>query len=534
VTRARALAGPSGGPRLPRAFRLALLALLALLGAAPLAAQAPVIDSVVILRDDVFDEGEFGVVGRTMRALHITTREHVVRRELLLAPGVPYDSALVAETERNLRRLGVFRRVRIDTLRVDDRLVLRVLTQDGWSSRLIFDINVAAGQTSFALGVAESNVLGMGGSGGLRYRSTPDRTSWLMAYRQPRLIADRVGVTAQLDLRSDGRSIFGAVGQPFLSLSSRWSYGVDGTEFDGDVLRFRDGNPTPVETLRRRYALVRAEGAHALSASPRGYLRVGVLGQVRRDDFVPQPIAGQPFPRTWTAAVGPYVEWSRARFAVVRNTESFLREEDQSISLTLRLGVLAAPRAFGYERDGAGFALSGSAGARIPKGLLRFDGGLSALVDEAGLDSSTATIRGRVLLQPSPRHSLIAGGFMGWQENQLPGAEFDIGLSYGLRAYPLHAFTGDRAWLAGAEYRFTVADDLWRVLGVALGAFAEAGGAWFDGDARRTGANVGLGIRVGPSRLASGDMFRVDAAYRFEGAGFEPGWSLVLGRGLSF
>jgi hypothetical protein len=510
------------------------LALLALVLAAPLAAQAPVIDSVVIVRDDVFDAGEFGVVGNTLRALHVTTRERVVRRELLLAPGAPFDPALAAETERNLRRLGIFRRVRLDTLRVDDRLLLQVRTQDGWSTTLVFDINAAAGQTSFALGVAESNVLGMGGSAGLRYRSTPDRTSWLLAYRQPRLFADRIGVTAQLDLRSDGRSIFGAVGQPFLSLSSRWSYGVDGTEFDGDVLRFRDGNPTPVETLRRRYALVRMEGAHAVSASPRGYLRVGVLGQVRRDDFVPQPIAGQPFPRTWTGAVGPYVEWSRARFAVVRNAESFLREEDQSISLTLRLAVLAAPRAFGYERDGAGVALSGSAGARIPRGLLRVDGALSTLVDEAGVDSSTATLRGRVLLQPSPRHSIIAGGFVGWQDNQLPGAEFDIGLSYGLRAYPLHAFTGDRAWLASAEYRFTLTDDLWRVLGLALGAFGEAGGAWFDGDPRRTGANVGLGIRLGPSRLASGDMFRLDAAYRVAGAGFEPGWSLVLGRGLSF
>jgi hypothetical protein len=274
--------------------------------------------------------------------------------------------------------------------------------------------------------------------------------------------------------------------------------------------------------------------AHAVSASPRGYTRIGVLGQVRRDDFVPQPIEGQPFPRSVTGAAGPYVEWSRARFAVTRNTETFLREEDQSLSLSLRLGILAAPRAFGYERDGLGVALSGSAGARIPTGLLRVEGGLSGLVDDVGLDSATAVIRGRVLLQPGRRHSIVAGGFGGWQKNQLPGAEFDIGLSYGLRAYPLHAFTGDRAWLAGAEYRFTVADDLWRVLGVALGAFAEAGGAWYDGEDSRIGADVGFGVRLGPSRLASGDMFRVDVAYRFEGAGFDSGWSFVLGRGLSF
>ena len=513
--------------------------------ATPLAAQSPtvdsvtglpipVIDSVVIVRDDVFNEDEFGFVGNTMRALHVTTRERVVRREVLLAPGAPYDSALAAETARNLRRLGIFRRVLIDTLRVDDRLLLRVHTQDGWSTSLIIDISAAAGQTTFALGVSEGNFLGAGASAGLRYRSTPDRTSWLMAYRQARLIANRIGITAQADVRSDGRSLSGSIGQPFFSLSSRWAYGLEANDFDGNVLRFRDGNPTASETLRRRYAIVRADVAHALSASPRGYTRLGVLGQVRRDDFVPQPIEGQPFPRTVTGAVGPYVEWSRARFAVTRNTETFLREEDQSLSLSLRLGVLAAPRAFGYERDGVGLGFSGSAGARIPTGLLRLDGGVSALVDDVGLDSATAVVRGRVLLQPARHHSIVAGGFTGWQENQLPGAEFDIGLSYGLRAYPLHAFTGDRAWLAGVEYRWTVADDLWHVIGVALGAFAEAGGAWYDGEVRRTGADFGVGIRLGPSRLASGDMFRLDAAYRVEGAGFDSGWSLVLGRGLSF
>jgi hypothetical protein len=28
--------------------------------------------------------------------------------------------------------------------------------------------------------------------------------------------------------------------------------------------------------------------------------------------------------------------------------------------------------------------------------------------------------------------------------------------------------------------------------------------------------------------------FRIDVAYRFEADGFEPGWSLVLGRGFTF
>lgn len=489
---------------------------------------------MAIVRDDVFDRDEFGFVGNTMRALHVTTLEGVVRREVLLRPGAPLDSALVAETERNLRGLGIFRRVLIDTVRANDRLVLRVHTQDGWSTSLILDINSAAGQTSFAVGLSEDNFLGTGADAGFRYRSTPDRTSWLMAYRQSRLIADRIGVTAQLDARSDGRSIYGAVGQPFFSLSSRWAWNVDASDFDGDVLRFREGNPVAYERLRRRFVLTRLDVAHAVVASPQGYLRIGVLGQVRRDDFVPQPIEGVPFPSTWTGAVGPYLTWSRARFAVVHNVQSFRREEDQAIGLSARVGVLAAPSAFGYERDGMGFSLGGSFGARVPLGLTRLEASYSGLVDTEGLDSSTTIVRGRLLLQPARQHGIVLGGFAGWQVNQYPGAEFDIGLSYGLRAYPLHAFTGDRAWIAGAEYRWTVAEDLWSVLGVGLGAFAEAGGAWYDGDPSRTGADVGLGLRFGPSRLAAGDLFRVDAAYRFGGAGFDAGWSLVVGRGLSF
>ncbi|HEX5633919.1 MAG TPA: hypothetical protein VFX50_11860, partial [Gemmatimonadales bacterium] len=318
-------------------------------------AQAPVVDSVAIERESIAGEDEFGVAGDVTRALHITTRDFVVRREVLIKPGQPYDSALAYETERNLRALGAFRRVLLDTLRTaDGRLVFRVRTQDGWTTYPLFDISSAAGQTSFTLGLEEGNFLGLAAQAEARYRSTPDRTSWLLTYRQPRAIANRVGVSAAWEERSDGRYLFGNVSQPFLTFSSTTAYGVDATNFDGDVLRFREGDPSPYVTLRRRLFLGRASFARALSASPRGYTRVGVQAQVRREDFLEQPVGDTPFSETWTGAVGPYVEWARARFVVVRNVRSFLREEDEPVGPSFRLGLLLAPEAFGYERNGAG------------------------------------------------------------------------------------------------------------------------------------------------------------------------------------
>jgi hypothetical protein len=487
-----------------------------------------------VVREDVFGPGEFGAVGGAMRWAHVTTREFVVRRELLLRPGDTYDSVLVAETERNLRALGIFRRALVDTVRDGDRLVLRVTTQDGWTTTPVFDIATSEGQTSIAIGLVEGNFLGRAAVAGARYRSTPDRTSWLLAYRQPRAIAGRIGVTAQWDARSDGRALFASMGQPFLALSGRWAWGTDVTDFDGDVLRFRDGDPAPFVVLRRRFFLASAFSAHALAASPRGYLRVGLSGQLRRDDFVPQPIDGVAFPESWTGAAGPYLEWARARFVVLRNVASFLREEDQSVGVGVRVGVLAAPRLFGYERDGVGGLLSAGAGVRIPGGFARADVGVTGLVDAGGLDSGTVTLKARAVVQPSARHALLLGGFLGWQDDPVPGAEFDFGLGAVLRAYPIHAFTGDRAWYAVGEYRWTVAPDAFGLLGLALGAFAGAGGAWFDGDPQRSGAEAGVGLRFGPSRLASASLFRLDAAYRTGGSGFAPGWSLVFARGFTF
>ena len=156
---------------------------------------------VEIIREDVADSSEHGLLAEGANALHWKTREWVVRRELLLDSGRIYDPALAAETARNLRSLGIFRRVELDTVRTPQGLVLRVVTRDGWSAQPIFDINAAAGQTAFSLGGKDDNFLGLAAYGAIRYRETPDRSSWLFQYRQPRLIAEThdafVGVECQ-------------------------------------------------------------------------------------------------------------------------------------------------------------------------------------------------------------------------------------------------------------------------------------------------------------------------------------------------
>ena len=196
--------------------------------------------------------------------------------------------------------------------------------------------------------------------------------------------------------------------------------------------------------------------------------------------------------------------------------------------------MLAAPSAFGFSSSGAGIESYVSGVGRLPGGYIRGSASANGLVTSSGVDSGTVVLRGDFAFQPLARHALIAGGFVGWQKNPVPGAQFDLGLTYGLRAFPLHAFVGDRGYLVAAEYRWTFTDDLWKMIGLALGAFVDHGGAWYDGDTPRRGTDLGLGIRFGPSRLSNGDLFRLDVAYRLESEPFDAGWSVVLARGFTF
>ena len=122
-------------------------------GAVPSDAQAAPsggrpITRIQISRESIFDSTEAGRwYARIANGLHVTTREFVVRREILLALGSPYDSALAAESARNLRRLGFFRGVRLDTIAGSDGQTLRVSTRDRWTTKSNAGARFTGGQT---------------------------------------------------------------------------------------------------------------------------------------------------------------------------------------------------------------------------------------------------------------------------------------------------------------------------------------------------------------------------------------------------
>jgi hypothetical protein len=495
----------------------------------------PVIDSIVIETFDIFTPAEAArnPLGRIANALHIRTRPWVVRNELLFHAGDTLNVWRLQETERNLRRLGLFSQVVVDTAHDGDRLVARVSTSDGWTTNGDVGFSSTGGSLTWHAGVTERNLLGTGNTAGIVFRHEPDRSAVRPLARINRPFGTPAVIAGYYDDLSDGRAGEWAPEVPFLSLSQPIGGGIPGAAAARRVLRFRDGAQS--DSLWRRTFIQRAWLAWAPVAGPGGYVHLGVSGHVRREEYLAIADTAQVIPDTVSAIVGPFIEAFRPRFIEVTHYNGFARDEDIDLGPRMLLSVAAAPAAWGYARDGVGAGLTAQVGGGTPAVFGRLLVGMSGLFTSAGLDSGQVraglTLASRLL----PRQATVLNVQAGVQKDPAPGAEFDLGHGTGPRGFGPHSFTGTRTVWGTAEHRVFLWDALLDLLGIGVAAFVDFGGAWYEDQAARLGGDAGIGLRLGLGPKSTGtNVVRFDIAYRFG-----EGWSgdrgvLSVGRAFEF
>jgi len=512
---------------------LFMIQLAAVSGTAP-TPRTPVLATVRIQRNDIFDPAEArDWVTRLVNWLHIRTRESAVRREVLLVPGLPFDSAKAAETVRNLRGLGIFRRVRLDTTTTAAGLEARVLTEDAWSTQLDFGFHSTANQALYSLEVREQNLLGTGAALEFQSRHDLDVSSRLVHFTGSRLIGNRAGVDLEYRDRSDGHSGLVAISAPFLTQSTPTEFAIAFEQSRDTVRRYRNGAPAPTEQAGRALDEAEARWQWAVRRGPRGYLRVGLRAEALRLE-----LDGATAPAGTVGRVmgqgGVLVGASRTHFLVMPGYRHLAREDDVDLSSTLLAGLTYAPRALGYPADALIPTLVARSGTRLPGGFIQAVAEVREFHPSAGLDSGLATVGLTAALRPASRHLLVLHGERGWRWNPPLADDFDLGLDRGPRGYAGHAFTGDRLVFATVEWRWVVVPEVARVLGIGLATFADYGGAWFAGDPRQTGGSFGAGVRLDFTRSGSPNVVRIDLAHRSAAGGEPAGWVLVVGKGFAF
>jgi hypothetical protein len=502
------------------------------------ASSGPVIDTVIVLTRNVFgaEEAQRNVFFRIANGLRFTTRAGIVRRELLFRPGDPYDSALVAESGRNLRALGVFRQVIIDTVRLDGQLAAVVSTADGWSTQLRFGFRSTGGVFTWNAGLIETNFLGTANPVGVNFRSEADRNALTLLGGVNRVFGSQIQTGGFFDDLSDGQRGGWQVGLPFRAFSDRRGFGIIGEAASQRMLQFRVTDVTQVDTVQyhRRAFSNRIFFAAAPVAENDRYVRVGVAALVKREEYRLREDTILAIPDTVSGAVSAFLEYRRANFKVVTHYNGFAHQEDLDLSTRVELAAWVAPTTFGYERGGIGPQVTVATGIGFPNGFLRLSAWGNGLFTSAGLDSGRVNVSFTLGTQLVRRQATFLRVQAGAQEGPAPGAEFDLGHGTGPRSFKPHAFTGTRSVWGTFEHRVYLFDDLFGLLGLGIATFLDYGGAWYPDQSARAGGNVGIGIRTGAARATGVNIGRIDLGYRFGDGWSGNRWVMSFGRGVPF
>jgi len=497
---------------------LILAGSLAFVLSVPLSAQVQYIRLIEYDLRDVFDNSEqqAGLIGNVANALHAQTRPFVIDDELLFAEGDELDETRILETERNLRRTGLFSAVAIRIRAVtDDSVDVIVMAQDRFSLRPALLFGTGGGISNYGAKIEEVNLFGIGTQvllSGL-YR-TENQIGWegLATVGQRRLFRSEIGVYGSIlanRVRTDQTFV---LDKPYRTMATPWAgrmsvWNSFGSDFNYLIPDIRGGLPFEQRGFSGWWSTARGEtdrlffsvNAHldhterALPQSQQGFdntVRLLVsFGSIRQDFRTDQYLNGYETEDIQTGGWGS-VTIGRILSTAVNGEDMWYvsgrGEQSDDISKSIYL--------FGSVAGGSGFARSGP----------RFTG-----LDVMGLGH--IRLSPNVVLTSRIRAEIV----WNWQAFHQLVLDNDADL----RGYPANAVSGDNRIVANTEVRWF---PRWQVMmfGFSGALFHDFGSAWNQGvdlSATQWRHTVGLGIRVHNVKASGADaIFRIDAAFRLD------------------
>jgi hypothetical protein len=503
------------------------------------------ISEIRVERVNVFDPtvpGEDWWPFRIANKIHYPTRETVIRREVLFAPGEIWDPLKVIQSERNLRLNGAFRRVDIlPVKRPDGRVDAVIRTQDSWTTNPRFAAGTEGGESFFGVGVEEGNILGYGKSVAFDYGKSGRRTASAISYGDPRFLGSRMALNGGFVRGSTGDSGSASLTSPFYSLEAPRASAVSWQRTVGEQIIYRDGDEFS-RFIRRRRVVEASLGARLKEDDwfvQRG--EAGWYSDRLKYETTGETKAGTlPLDREMSGPTLGY-SWVQPDYIKATYIDRMERVEDFNLGneLAVRAGWMGTR--MGSDRDRAIFNVSNQQGVSFAPG--RFAIGRVGLIGRTAggkWENSLASADLNLFWKTNWRgdHTLVGhaeGAFGKFLDRD---AAITLGGSTGLRGYKNNSFIGSRAVLVNFEDRFFFEGEWFHLARLGAALFVDSGIIGTEGSGvalRDIKSDVGAGLRVASTRSRSGGVARFDIAYALNrGPGGGSRWVVSIKGGQAF
>jgi outer membrane protein assembly factor BamA len=500
--------------------------------------QGKVIKKISIEIRDIFGGSDLAWLYRTANSLKTTTRQSVVRRELLFKEGGTWDDFHVQETERRLRALKYIRNIRIEPTALDDGVAVTVSVQETWTLIPLLSYSSSGGKQRRSAGIKESNLLGYGKRMEVSYSEDESRQIVETVYDDNQLFGSTLRFQGAYFDRNDGNEAFLYFGQPVRSLFDKntWFTNLHAGDTVGRLFSngeedyiFRQKN----NNFEARYTIGRGNPSRLVQRYTLGYdyiedtFHQATLQDYRDLDLDPATVSNDParLPanRRYSGPVFTY-EFIEPDYISMNYIDRFDRVEDYNLGFDHDIAALVAPRWLGSKQDAAILSMNQGHGLRFSSSsFARGELGLASRLDSDGLSNSL----GRLELKyynvlgelrfgglEVGRHTLAFSFATDYGDRFDRDRQLTLGADNGLRGYKARAFTGDRLLLINAEDRIHLVDDLFKIVSFGMAFFFDAGGATYEDYGslytKNLYADGGAGLRFAFPRSAGGLVARLD------------------------
>jgi hypothetical protein len=500
--------------------------------------EGKTIERIDIVRLDVVENRDVDWMGKTLGPFtkdtanwfHYTTRESIIRREMLLNEGDRWEQVTIEEIARNMRsrmplQVSIVLIVPVKGS-APDKVGVLVITKDIWSLRLSYNLSVVPGGVEdFLLVPQETNLLGLQHTASARFRYQPESYTLGVGYSIPRFgktwIGASAGANVFLSRQGDieGSAMTVSVGQGLYSTRTEWAWSV-GAGYSVGVARLYSNahlavfDPTPTNNpaddipVRYRSGSVTASAGVTRSFGWALKNNFGLTmnlarSSVREIDLGSYSDAERAAFRARYFPVGedrvyPALAWTTFRNDYLRTLDinTFALQEDYRLGHTVSAEFYPVSKALGSTRDLVG--VSASAGYSLPMG----DGLVGANVGtfaEQDLEQKTVTDGsvsggfGAVTPRLGFGRLVMNTSFVNRYKNYL-NSQTTTGGNGRLRGYPTSFFLGKDAYFYNVEFRTTSVRLLFAQIGAV--AFYDAGDATTGFTNLSPKQSLGAGLRI--------------------------------------
>ncbi|GAB1430459.1 hypothetical protein MASR2M18_12920 [Ignavibacteria bacterium] len=214
--------------------------------------------NIYVDRKPVFDSTskDWFFAGDIANWLHSSTRDYVIDDELLFSEDDELLDDDAEETERNLRRTGLFAdaKVRVDTIN-DREADIYISVKDRWSTFLAPIYDIGGGASTFGGFFKEMNVAGTGSAFSAAIASRSENNIGMQGDAQlyiRRIFRSEINLYARVFAHRFRTIQELQIEKPFRTLSTKWGYGAAGYNHFGSDFLYGGNKPllTPFHEKR--------------------------------------------------------------------------------------------------------------------------------------------------------------------------------------------------------------------------------------------------------------------------------------------